>query len=415
MAAPMVLDNGSFTIKAGRGGEKKPSFSLRTVIAEHPQQANGDQKSRSGRKKKSKRYIFGHQAIMQQEDLHLHVEHPVRRGVVTSLDHSEALWRHCFKQVEIRPQESSVLLGLRPLTPKVDKQKIAQILFEGLQVSGAYVSDQCLLAMYSLGRMNGVVMDIGYETTFSTAVLNGQTYVPSTVRCDIGGDHVTRYLAHLLRGRPKTKKKKSGKNGSPGGELTLTEQESHVYNQIKENYCFLPENPTSELKKTSLYDSSRGSKTFRLPDGREIPVGGAVELFQAPEALFNPKLLSGLTSSHRSPVETSGSGISKMLHLSIQKCEHSVRSEVYKSMLVCGGPSMIPGMQRRLQREMVAVMPGTVSNSSSKYRLHLPPHRGHSSYLGGSILASLPLFHQIKMMRSEYAECGPSLVDRKCC
>eukprot|EP00954_Amorphochlora_amoebiformis_P020544 1340164-Amorphochlora_amoeboformis.AAC.2 len=110
MAAPMVLDNGSFTIKAGRGGnmqayrgwrriltdrfysirariyaqslqidhkidffastcglspqtrsntlisgEKKPSFSLRTVIAEHPQQANGDQKSRSGRKKKSKR------------------------------------------------------------------------------------------------------------------------------------------------------------------------------------------------------------------------------------------------------------------------------------------------------------------------------------------------------------------------
>jgi len=196
----------------------------------------------------------------------------------------------------------------------------------------------------------------------------------------------------------------------------LSPQMAFAYEQIKEKHCFVAENFSAELKKAALYDSSKGGKnSFRLPDGRDITVGGASELCQAPEALFNPSMLSGLSSSRHSPVETHGDGISTLLQHTIEKCDHSIRPELYKSMLVCGGPAMFPGMKRRLHREMLSVMPQTTSSSSLKYRLHLPPQRRHSSYIGGSILASLPLFHQIKMKRSEYAECGPSLVDRKCC
>mmetsp|Transcript_11712 Transcript_11712/g.28857 ORF Transcript_11712/g.28857 Transcript_11712/m.28857 type:complete len:365 (-) Transcript_11712:340-1434(-) len=358
-------------------------------------------------RKKKKRYIYGHQAVVQQKELGLKLEYPIRRGLVKNLEQAEALWNRCFKNFDMKPQESNVLLGLRPLTPKVEKQKIAQLLFESIGLSGAYVSDHCLLAMYSLGRMNGVVMDIGHETTFSTAILDGQSFLPSTIRCDIGGSHITRYLAHMLRGK--------GENGS---ETEMTAQTTYAYEQIVANHCFVADSLNAEAKKASVYDASRDSrkKRFRLPDGKELPVGGSVELCQAPEALFNPSLLSCLKSTSGSPIETNdGHGISQLLQLTIEKCGHSIRPSLYKSMLVCGGPTMLPGMQRRLQKEMLAVLPHSVSKSSSNYRLHLPPHRKHSSYLGGSILASLPMFNTIKMKRSEYAECGPSLVDRKCC
>eukprot|EP00465_Bigelowiella_longifila_P015479 CAMPEP_0185252482 /NCGR_PEP_ID=MMETSP1359-20130426/1552_1 /TAXON_ID=552665 /ORGANISM="Bigelowiella longifila, Strain CCMP242" /LENGTH=365 /DNA_ID=CAMNT_0027834651 /DNA_START=60 /DNA_END=1158 /DNA_ORIENTATION=- len=325
--------------------------------------------------------------------------------------------------------------------------------------------------------MNGVVMDIGHETTFATSVLDGQSFVPSTVRCDIGGAHVSRYLAHLLSGKKKIISEKNDSSSSSiakstamnveqvapkGGTKSLSSssssssslspQELYTYDQIKEKNCFVTDNFSNELKKASIYTASSthssssstrhiipsssstrkiamigasvfgggggaatttGDQTFRLPDGREISVGGSIELCQAPEALFVPSLLKPLCEVGLGGLEEddAGYGISRLLDMSIQKCPRAVRNELYQSMLVCGGPSMLPGMQRRLQKEMIAVMPQSICSSSSKFRLHLPPHRRHSTFLGGSILASLPLFNQIKMKRSEYAECGPSLVD----
>jgi len=467
-AMPLVLDNGSHAIKAGLAGEKKPSLTLSSVVAES-EKGTAEEKQLGRKKKKKKRYVCGHQALLQQKELDLKLEYPIQRGLVHNMEQTEALWMKCFRNYEVRPQETSLLLGLRPLTPKIDKQKIAQMLFESIGVAGAYVSDHCLLAMYSLGRMNGVVMDIGHETTFATTVLDGQSFVPSTVRCDIGGAHVSRYLAYLLSGKKKSASlgKNAGvvtKSSSPSSSsLTslLSPQALYTYDKIKEKHCFVADNFSNELKKASIYTASSShsssssssvssssttrkialigggggggggggsgatgggpqqqqQQSFRLPDGRQISVGGSIELCQAPEALFVPSLLKPLGEVGLGGLEEDdgGYGISRLLEMSIQKCPRAVRNELYQSMLVCGGPSMLPGMQRRLQKEMIAVMPQSISSSSSKFRLHLPPHRRHSTFLGGSILASLPLFNQIKMKRSEYAECGPSLVDRKCC
>eukprot|EP00466_Bigelowiella_natans_P018768 jgi/Bigna1/83414/fgenesh1_pg.107_\ len=187
---PLVLDNGSHAIKAGLAGEKKPSLTLSSVVAESEkpslkawagrltpsaiavllihchfhvcpiEKGTAEEKQLGRKKKKKKRYVCGHQALLQQKELDLKLEYPIQRGLVHNMEQTEALWMKCFRNYEVRPQETSLLLGLRPLTPKIDKQKIAQMLFESIGVAGAYVSDHCLLAMYSLGRMNGVVMGV---------------------------------------------------------------------------------------------------------------------------------------------------------------------------------------------------------------------------------------------------------------
>ena len=43
-----------------------------------------------------------------------------------------------------------------------------------------------------------------------------------------------------------------------------------------------------------------------------------------------------------------------------------------------------------------------------------PPERTHSSWVGGSIMASLSRFQQSFITREEYDEAGPSIVHRKC-
>lgn len=53
----------------------------------------------------------------------------------------------------------------------------------------------------------------------------------------------------------------------------------------------------------------------------------------------------------------------------------------------------------------------------SKIKIHAAGNtteRKSSSWLGGSILASLGTFHQLWVSRKEYEEFGDSIVHRKC-
>jgi len=40
--------------------------------------------------------------------------------------------------------------------------------------------------------------------------------------------------------------------------------------------------------------------------------------------------------------------------------------------------------------------------------------RANSAWLGGSIVASMGSFHEMWITKQEYAEYGPSIIDRKC-
>ena len=66
-------------------------------------------------------------------------------------------------------------------------------------------------------------------------------------------------------------------------------------------------------------------------------------------------------------------------------------------------------MDARLQRELVARTPTNI-----KIRLIVPPDRKYSSWIGGSILASLSSFQTMWISKEEYGESGSTIVHRKC-
>lgn len=138
-------------------------------------------------------------------------------------------------------------------------------------------------------------------------------------------------------------------------------------------------------------------RTYTLPDGSDISIGD--ECFLCPEALFNPGRMG----------RSNAVGLHKTVYDSVTKCDVDVRSELLSNIVLCGGTSMFPGLQQRLQSELTAQAPANMP-----VNIFAPAERQFSSWIGGSVLASLSTFQHMWINKTDYDENGPTIVRRKC-
>merc|ERR1712178_159010 len=118
-------------------------------------------------------------------------------------------------------------------------------------------------------------------------------------------------------------------------------------------------------------------ENYTLPDGNVITIGN--ERFRCPEVLFDPSMV-GMEQS----------GVDKLTFDSIMKCDVDIRKDLYANTVMSGGSTMFTGMDKRLNKEMVARAPGTMT-----IKIVAPPERKYSVWIGGSILASLSTFEDM--------------------
>jgi hypothetical protein len=74
------------------------------------------------------------------------------------------------------------------------------------------------------------------------------------------------------------------------------------------------------------------------------------------------------------------------------KCDVDIRKDLYGNIVLSGGTTMFPGIADRMSKEITALAP-----SSMKIKVVAPPERKYSVWIGGSILASLSTFQQVKL------------------
>nr|XP_031302839.1 actin, alpha skeletal muscle-like [Camelus dromedarius] len=91
------------------------------------------------------------------------------------------------------------------------------------------------------------------------------------------------------------------------------------------------------------------------------------------------------------------------------KCDIDIHNNLCSNIVLSGGTTMYPGFTNRMQKEINALAPSTV-----KVKIIAPPERQYSVWMGGSILASLPIFQQMWISKDEYDESGPSIIHHKC-
>ncbi|KAF8926964.1 Actin-2, partial [Dissophora ornata] len=343
---PVVIDNGSGVIKAGFAGDDQPKCFFPSFVG-RPKHVRIMAGAVEGD-------VFIGKKAQELRGL-LKIKYPIEHGIVQDWDDMEKIWQHIYSdELKTMSEEHPVLLTEAPLNPMRNREMAAQIFFETFNVPALFTSIQAVLSLYSSGRTTGVVLDSGDGVTHAVPVYEGFAIPHAIQRVDIAGRDVTEHLQLLLR--------KSGYHFH-------TTAEKEVVRIIKEKTCYLPLNPAKEEK-----EAGEKKEDFMLPDGNTIKLGA--ERFRAPEILFNPELIG-----QEYP------GIHQVVIDSISRSDMDLRKSLYTNIVLSGGSTLCKGFGDRLLHEV-----RKLALKDIKIKISAPPERKYSTWIGGSILASLSTF-----------------------
>jgi len=364
---PVVIDNGSGLIKAGFSGDLVPKCHFSSFI--------GRPKYERVMAGALKPDIFMGAQAQEHRGL-LNIKYPIEHGIVTDWDDMEKLWNYVYSKDHLNtfPEEHPVLLTEAPINPRRNREKAAEIFFETFNAPAFFVSMQAILSLYGTGRVTGVVLDSGDGVTHAVPIYEGFAMPHSIQRIDVAGRDITRYLKILLRRE---------------GHNFKTTSEFEIVRTIKEKACYLAHNPQKE----ESMESEKGA--YMLPDGSTIEIGKA--RFRAPEVLFRPDLIG-----------EESSGLHEVLFHSIQRSDMDLRRTFYSNIVLSGGSTLFKGFGDRLLGELKKLCP-----KDMKLKILAPQERLYSTWIGGSILASLENFKKMWISKREYEEEGVRAVHRK--
>nr|AIK25770.1 actin I [Uroleptopsis citrina] len=367
-----VIDNGSGVVKAGFAGEDAPRAIFPSIVGrpKNPGIIVGVE---------AKDEYIGDEA--QQKRGVLKIEYPIEHGIVKNWDDMEKIWHHTFYvELRVSPDEQSVLLTEAPLNPKVNREKVTQIMFETFNVPNLYVAIQAVLSLYSAGRTTGIVCDSGDGVTHTVPIYEGFAIPHAVSKILLAGRDLTKFMAKLL---------------TENGYNFVSTAELEIVRDIKEKTCYVALDYDAELKKAQ--DSNSLEKKYELPDGKVITVASA--RFRCPEYLFKPLEMNGREFD----------SIQDLTFKSIQECDVDVRRDLYQNIILSGGTTLFEGIGERLLSEIESRAPKSITT-----KVIASPERRFAVWIGGSTLTSLSTFASMWITKEDYDEHGATIVHRKC-
>lgn len=122
-----MIDNGSGMVKAGFGSEEQPRCVFPAIVG-RPKHASAMQGVAQ------KECYIGEEANQKRGILELN--YPIAAGIVESWEDMEKVWNHTFyNELRVNPSEvGGVLLTEAPRNPKMNREKMIEIMFDTFEV-----------------------------------------------------------------------------------------------------------------------------------------------------------------------------------------------------------------------------------------------------------------------------------------
>eukprot|EP00475_Leptophrys_vorax_P014764 TRINITY_DN21036_c0_g1_i1.p1 TRINITY_DN21036_c0_g1~~TRINITY_DN21036_c0_g1_i1.p1 ORF type:complete len:472 (-),score=127.32 TRINITY_DN21036_c0_g1_i1:71-1486(-) len=211
--AALVFDNGSGMMKAGFAGDEEPTVVFSSVV--------GKPKRTAGMSANDKKVYVAAEALQLRDKLTL--RYPVESGIVVNWEDMEVIWEHAFQLLKVKSSEHAVLVTEPPLNPKVNREKMLEIMFEKFSSPAVYIALQAILSLYGAGRTTGLVLDSGDGVTHTIPIYEGYAFAHCVKRLNLAGRDLSEYFMSLMADK---------------GHHFSTTAEREIAREIKEEIMF---------------------------------------------------------------------------------------------------------------------------------------------------------------------------------
>lgn len=374
-AKPVVIDVGTGYTKAGVAGEEEPRVVMPSTVGYPKHEA-----TMPGEESYLKEFYVGRDATNMRGVLKL--KWPLERGIIEDFDSWEKLISFTYyNELGIHPDERPVLLTEAAFSPHKNRETMAEIMFETFDVPALYVETQTLLSLYASGNTTGLVIDSGEGVTHIVPVNQSFLLRHAIKRMNIAGRDVNRKLRELLQS-------KGFYLDSSGGR--------EIVRDIKERLAYFALDYENELEKAKKTPKAIAEE-YVLPDGQTVKL--VDERFRAPEILYRP-LMAGVERD----------SFSRIAYEALMDCDIDVRPQLYSTITVSGGNTLIENFPERLEKEVKNLVP---KRARDQVTVEALPDRQYAVWIGGAILASLPAFKDKMITKKEWKKEGTSTLFKR--
>ncbi|KAI5815180.1 actin family [Pyronema omphalodes] len=387
----LVVDNGSYTIKAGFGSSS-PSYDDVYLIPNCIARTR-DRRSLVGTQLETAR-DFGGMAFRR----------PVEKGYLVNWEAEKEIWDRTFLEtdspVHADPHETRFILTEAPNAPLSLQNNCDQMVFEEYEFAEYYrcVAPSVIPWAPTLfppaphPAEAVLVVDSGFSHTHIYPTLFGQPWNLGVRRIDIGGKFLTNYLKELVSMR-----------------TWNMMEEPYLISQVKEAVCFVSTDFSADLEKCKrlrtvdnplvrdyvLPDYNTHKAGFVRPHGKrgddEQVMVLANERFTVPELLFNP-----------ADVGVKQAGVAECVLQSLEMVPERYRPLLLANIVLTGGNAAIPGFQERFEKELRPMAP-----VEATVRAKVPEDPVKYTWLGAAHMANDESFIKKRTVtRKEYMEHG---------
>lgn len=429
----IVVDIGSHLSKVGFAGEDTPKAVFPTHVGWVQSAADSMDTGAEGQRK-------ANSVVVGTPSLHcsrhnMEMKHPLVDGLIEDWDLYEELLNYSFSTVlHVDPANHPMMISEATWNTPAKREKLAEILFEKFKVPALYLCKDAVLTAFASGRSTALVVSSGAGFTSAVPVYDGFVLYQGLKRSDIAGNLLTKQYRKMLEERKKIEiipsylvaSKMVVGEGEPARyvkkaniAVTKSFQDYMVDEVVRDFQIGVSRMATPSYNESVL--KALPTSHYEFPNGYNDSFG--IERYQIPELLFNPDSMAALGVLDGAPAEPAAAaaapnpaltmkGVQHLITSSIHACDIDVHQNLWSSVILSGGNTLVSGYSERLMADLARLVP-----TGTKYKVIAPistHERVFSSWIGGSILASLGSFQQMWLSRAEYDELGKGIVEKKC-